>query len=155
MFTGQGPAASAAPGPDPAVNPAPGLGENLTPNPRQSPAPGSRSLGPAHARRNPALVLTCANPAPRVAPKPSRREIPEAAPRKSPSARSPEAALLHRWRMGTETGPNRPLVHRLLKRAVISRSRPANALRPALLPDRSLVPVLGLPLKTSVADWNI
>lgn len=155
MFAGQGPAASAAPVPDPAVNPAPGLGENLSPNPHQSPAPGSRSLGPARVRKNPALALTRANPAPRVAPKRSRREIPEAAPGKSPSVRNPEAALLHRWRMGTETGPNRPLVHRRLKRTGISRSRPANALRLALLPDRSLVPVLGLPLKTSVADGNI
>lgn len=150
---GQGPAARAAPVPGLAANPAPGLGESLTPNPQQSLAPGSQSLGLARVHRNPALAPMRANLAPRVAPKQSRREIPEAAPKRSLSVRSPEAALLHRGRMEMERGRSQPLVHRPLKRIVISRSHPANALHLALLLDQSLVPVLGLPLKTSLADW--
>ncbi len=157
-FTGQGPAASTVPGL--VASPGPGLGESLTPSPQQSPAPGSQSLvrvrrshAVAPPAASPALVPMPANLAPRVAPKRSRRGIPGAAPRRSQSVRSPEAALLLQGRM--ETGPSPLLVRRPLKRTAVSRSRPAGILHLALLHVRSLVPALGLLLKTSVAQIRL
>ncbi len=161
-FTGQGPAASTVPGL--VASPGPGLGESLTRSPQQSPAPGSQSLVPVRIRRShavappaasPALVLMPANLAPGVAPKRSRRGIPGAAPRRSQSVRSPEAALLLQGRMEMETGPSPLLVRRPLKRTAVSRSRPAGVLHLALLHVRSLVPALGLLLKTSVAQIRL
>lgn len=157
---GQGPVASTALVPGLVASPDPGLGESLTPSPQQSPAPGSQSHVPAHVHRshavappatNLALAPMPADLAPRVVPKPSRREIPEAAPRKSLSVRSPEVVLLLRGRMGMGNGPSPLPVHHPLKRTAVSRSLPASVLHLALLHVQSLVPVLGLPLKTSVS----
>lgn len=161
---GQGPAVSTAPGPGLVASPGPGLGESLTPSPQQSPAPGSQSLVLVHVRRShavappaasPALAPMHANLAPRVAPKRSRRGIPGAAPRRSQSVRSPAAALLLQGRTEMETGPSPLLVRRPLKRTAVSRSRPASVLRLALLHVRSLVPALGLLLKTSVTQVGL
>lgn len=157
---GQGPAASTAPVPGLVASHGPGLRESLTQIHQQSPAPGSLSLVLTRIRRShavappaasPALAPMLADLAPRIAPKRSRRGIPGAAPRRGQSVRSPEATLLLQGRMEMVTGPGPGplLVHHLLKRTVVSRSRPASVLHLALRL------VLGLLLKTSVVQIGL
>lgn len=139
---GQGPAARTVLAQGLAASPVLGLGESLTPSPRERPAPESPSHAVVLLATSLVRALMLVSLAPRAALKQSLRGIPEAVPRRSLSVKSPEAALFLQGRMEMGSEPSLLPVRHLLKKIVISQIHPASILHLVLLHDQSHVPGL-------------